>query len=241
MICAISQPTFFPWLGYFDLIDQVDNFIFYDDVQIEKQSWGIRNKIKSNHEFLYLTVPLIKINGFKRNYYNNTQINKDLRWRIKQIKSIKQFYSKADFYHENIEFIEQIIINQAKTSLSDFNEDIISKISQRIGIQTKFIKSSKLKSKDGKKDLRLVEICKELNAKIYISPMGSYEYIEKKNQYGAFLNSGIKIIYNDYKHPVYKQIGDNFLSHLSIIDLLFNVGKDNCLSTIRSGRNHLNY
>jgi len=241
MICAISQPTFLPWLGYFDLIDQVDTFIFYEDVQIEKQSWGVRNKIKSNHEFLYINVPLIKTNGFKENHYNNTQISKDLRWRIKQIKSIKQFYSKADFYNENIEFIEEIIIDQTKTILSDFNEGIISKISQRIGIQTKFIKSSELKSNYSKKDERLVEICKELNADSYISPLGSYEYIEKNNQYGAFLNSGIKIIYNDFKHPVYRQLGYDFLSHLSIIDLLFNVGKDHCLSIIRSGRNHLDY
>ena len=71
MICAISQPTFFPWLGYFDLIDQVDNFIFYDDVQIEKQSWGVRNKIKSNNEFLYLTIPLLKSTSFKDDFYNN--------------------------------------------------------------------------------------------------------------------------------------------------------------------------
>ena len=241
MICAISQPTFFPWLGYFDLIDQVDNFIFYDDVQIEKQSWGIRNKIKSNHEFLYLTIPLLKKTGFKENFYNNTLINNDLKWRSKQIKSIRQFYSKSDFYQENIDFIEELIINQTNVTLSDFNENIISRISKRIGIQTKFKKSSSLKSKEGKKDKRLVQICKELNAKLYISPKGSFEYIEKNNKYGAFLNSTTKIVYNDYNHPTYNQVGDNFISHLSIIDLMFNVGIDNCLKIIRSGRNHLNY
>tara|TARA_B100000767_G_scaffold275531_1_gene313054 strand:- start:20125 stop:20850 length:726 start_codon:yes stop_codon:yes gene_type:complete len=241
MICAISQPTFFPWLGYFDLIDQVDNFIFYDDVQIEKQSWGVRNKIKSNHEFLYLTVSLLKINGFKECFYNNTLISKDFKWRNKQIKSIRQFYSKSDFFKENIDFIENLIISKSNFMLSDFNENIISKISERIGIQTKFKKSSSLKSKQGTKDNRLVQICSELNAEFYISPKGSFEYIEKNNKYGAFLNSNINLVYNDYNHPIYNQIGDNFISHLSIIDLLFNVGKDNCLKIIRSGRNHLNY
>jgi len=241
MICAISQPTFIPWLGYFDLIDQVDIFVFYDDVQIEKQSWGIRNKIKTNHEFLYLTIPLIKIKGFNEMYYNNTWINTNLKWRAKTIKSIKQFYSKSEFYYENIEFIEELIVDQTKSLLSNFNEAIITKISERIGINTKFLNSSVLKSKDGKKDERLVEICKEIKAKSYISPLGSFEYIEKENKYGSFLNSGIQIKYNDYNHPNYKQIGDKFLSHLSIIDLLFNVGKDNCLGIIRSGRGHLNY
>ena len=98
-----------------------------------------------------------------------------------------------------------------------------------------------LNSKDGSKDERLVSICKELEAETYISPIGAFNYIEKNNKYGNFEKSETKLIYQDYKHPEYNQLYGNFVSHLSILDLLFNEGFNNSLDVIRSGRGILEY
>ena len=239
MKIAINQPTYFPWVGYFDLIDQVDTYIFYDDVQIVKQSWGTRNRIMTSAGIQWLSVPLIQNQSHKSKYFNSTYIIENPIWKTKHFKSIKYAYSKARYYKELIFFMEELILNNKNKTLGDFNMHIIKSIANKIGINTEFISSSELNSKNKSKDFRLVDICKELNAIIYVSPIGSSSYIETNNDEGAFLNSGIKLKYHNYLHPIYNQVFKPFSSHLSIIDLLFNEGFNNTLKIIRDGRETL--
>lgn len=238
MIIAINQPTYFPWIGQFDLIDQADYYIFLDDVQIVKQSWDTRNKIITSSGEEWISVPINNDVNFKNRLFNSTNIIKSEIWKIKQLKKIKIAYSKSSFFKQVYPFIETLILENNCESLADFNINIIKSICNKIGVYTKFILSSTLDVFE-KKDKRLVKICNKLNSKNYISPLGSAAYIEFNNEGGVFLDSGINLFYQNFVHPTYNQINEPFKSHLSIIDLLFNEGFEKSLHIIKLGRRPL--
>ena len=214
MKIAIMQPTYLSWIGYFALIDYVDKFILLDDVQFSYQSWQHRNKILTKSGALWLTVPCGKSKFFLK----------------KHIKSIRQSYEKTFFFKN---FSNQLfeVMNKKNEYLSELNINIILMIKDYLQIKTKLFKSSELEIKKSSKDQYLFDICQSLNATKYVSPPGSENYLKNSN---FFIKNNLQIEYFDYKHPAYNQINENFVSHLSIIDLIFNNGKKS-LEIIRSG------
>jgi|SaaInlStandDraft_1057018.scaffolds.fasta_scaffold32453_3 hypothetical protein len=234
MIVSVNQPTFLPWIGLFALIDEVDVFVFYDDVQLVKQSWDVRNRIKTHQGPLWVSFPIRHNKNFKELKFNVTEVNNDLNWRKKHFKTFQNTYRKSKNYSEVIDWLDTVYFNEY-LYVSDMNMFFIKQICSKIGIKTKFINSSSLKSNEGKKDIRLVSICKELNAEKYLSPLGSSDYIELSSPGGEFTRNNITLNYQNYTHPVYHQIYGDFVSHMSILDLLFNVGFQDALSIIRSG------
>ena len=126
--------------------------------------------------------------------------------------------------------------NEKHKKLSELNSSLIKKICEKIGIKTKIIFSSKLNGITGKKDSRLVSICKNLEISNYLSPQGSSDYIEINSPGGAFTENNINLFYHFYEHPIYKQLNNKFVPYLSIIDLLINVGFDDSLNIIKYGR-----
>lgn len=234
MICAIMQPTYLPWLGYFSMIDQVDTFVFLDDVQLTKRSWQVRNKIKDANGELMLTVPIKKKRTREDTYINNAEPNDDISWRIQHIKSIMHCYQKTKFYDLVLPFFTEKILGY-KGNLADFNIYIIINICKEIGINTNMKKSSEIDNKYGDKDLLLASICKSIGSKAYLSPKGSACYIEAKNPGGKIESNDIKLYYHSYEHPIYDQNKGRFIPYLSILDLLFNIGFENALEVIRSG------
>jgi hypothetical protein len=232
--CAIMQPTYNPWLGYFDLIDSVDIFVYLDDVQLEKQSWQVRNRIKTPQGELYLTIPTKRILGLKKTLIKNAHINDKENWREKHLKSIFFFYKKAPYFEEVFPFIENLV-NAPFQYLGDFNINFIENIKKRIGIKTKTIRSSSLNIV-GRKDEKLAKICKALNCDFYLSPQGSAVYIEKEKPGGKLVENGIEVYYHNYEHPTYRQLHGDFLPYMGIIDLLFNEGFEKALEIIRKGR-----
>ena len=240
-ICAIMQPTYLPWLGYFDLIDQVDNFVFLDDVQLEKNSWQLRNRIKTAQGELYLSVSRKKNKGEQLFLIKDTEVNDIPRWREKHIKSIDTAYKKTDFYQDVFPFVESLI-NNSMINLSKFNINIIQSIAERIGIKTKFFISSELDDIKGIKDRRVVSICKTIDCNAYLSTPGAAEYIDKRKIGGEFPKNNISLYYHNYQHPTYKQLYGDFLPYMSIIDLIFNEGFDKSLNIIKKGRGYpINY
>jgi len=233
--CAIMQPTFLPWLGYFDMIDQVNNFIFYDDVQLAKRSWQVRNKIKTHSGELFLTIPVKKTKNRDELLISETEISYDERWQKKHLKNFESSYKKATHFKEVYSFIVDHYNNNYKL-LSTFNIDFILAVSKKIGIETKFIKSSELLNIKGDKDIRLASICKSINSNLYLSAQGSGKYIEIKDPGGEIVKNAINLYYHFFEYPRYNQIHGDFISHMSIIDLLFNEGFDNALELIRTGR-----
>lgn len=229
---AIMQPTYMPWLGYFAMIDEVDLFVFLDDVQLNKRSWQTRNRIKERDgKELMLSIPLHTGGRDQTRICDATFADKD--WYKKHLRCISQNYSKCDYYDEVYDGIREVYMSTRET-LSDFNILFIRWVCQYIGINTEFIKSSSLEGIMGSKDDLLVSICQNQNIDTYFSAKGSAAYIEEIIPGGAFGRAGIKLEYQNYLHPKYKQKGKEFMPYMGVIDLLFNCGK-NSLEIIQSG------
>ena len=234
MIVAIMQPTYNPWLGYFDLIDKVDVFVFLDNVQLEKCSWQVRNKIKSSQGEIFLSIPVRRPKGLHTSILE-ALLDDTHDWRRKHLRSIYINYRKAHYFNDVFPFVKDLILNNIKY-LADFNINFIEEIKKVIGINTPTIRSSSLTGVEGKKDNLVANICKLLNADTYISPPGAAIYIEKDVPGGAFAKNGIELYYHNYEHPVYNQLYGEFLPYMGIIDLLFNEGFENALDIIKEGR-----
>lgn len=232
---AIMQPGYIPWIGFFDLIDQVDLFIFLDNVQLVRRSWNVRNRIKTSQGELYLTIPVRKSMERSKTMLCNAQIDRDNKWQKKHLKSIEHAYKKSMHFDEVYPFLKGLIESE-KNTLSEFNINIIREISFKIGIKKVFLSVSELENISGKKDGLLVSICKETGINEYVSARGSSEYIEKETPGGEFYRHGINLSYHNFTHPVYNQLFGEFLSHMSIVDLLMNAGMEESLEIIRNGR-----
>ena len=221
------QPTYLPWIGYFDLISQSDTFVFLDSVQFEKQSWQQRNRIKTSHGCKWLTVPVLHKMSQR---IDEVAINQTDRWRARHWKSISQNYQKSEHWGAYCDFFEMLYQRDWK-HLVELNLHVIDAMCSYLGILVPFVRSSEMDTHGEKVD-RLIGICQRLGAHTYLSPPGSAEYIEADNRFGE---AGIRLEFHEYVHPVYRQLHGDFVSHLSIVDLLFNEG-GRSLEVIEQGR-----
>lgn len=227
------QPTFMPWVGYFDLINSVDKFVFLDDVQLTKRSWQVRNKIKISGGEYFITLPIEKTMHRDELNINNALI-KGVEWKKKLLKTIQCNYKKSDYFTIIYPFIEELI-NYKSNVLSEFNINLIVEICRKININTQFIRSSELVNISGVKDQKLVDICFSIEANEYLSPKGSAVYIELESAGGEFTKNNIELYYHDYEPVPYKQLYGEFIPYIGIFDLLFNEGFDKSLNIIKSG------
>lgn len=223
MIIAIVQPHYLPWYGYFGLIENVDIFVFLNDVQFEKRSWQNRNYIKSGNKKLLLTVDVKSKNKFEQ-LITDVEINNFKETTKKHLRAIELNYKKTKYFNKYYPDLKTIYLKDHK-KLTDLNEDLIKKISNFLGIKTKIINSSSLnlKNKELKKDLYLFKICEKLSAQTIINPQGSEIYMNKSK---IFLDQNIKVKYYKMKDFTYLQANENFISKLSILDILFNEGNE---------------
>jgi hypothetical protein len=223
MIVGILQPGYLPWLGFFEQMHRSDIFVIYDDVQYDKDGWRNRNKIKAPNGAQWLTVPvLIKFN--EHTLINEVKINNEVNWRKKHLLSIRQNYSKAPFYHHYSSIFEEAYGGDWDY-LIDLDMHFIVKIAEAIGIDTeKIIKSSTL-GVNGDRIERLIKICKKFNADIFYEGASGKNYIGEE----AFLKEGIRVSFQDYRHPIYDQLYGDFIPYLSVIDLLLNQGEKSLL------------
>ncbi len=228
---AIMQPTYLSWIGYIDLIDMVDIFVFLDDVQFEKQSWQQRNRIRTPNGLEWITVP-VRIKGRFGQLINEVSID-PVKFPLKHFKQLKQNYSRASFFKNYFDDFKNIVIEACQSQhLCNLNIEVIKRICSNLGITTEFVRSSEI-GVEGKKSERLVNLLKALEISTYISPQGSYGYI--KEEYNWFKENRIAVNFTSYDHPEYRQVYSPFMPYTSIVDLLFNEG-DASLNIIRSGR-----
>lgn len=224
---AIMQPTYLPWVGYFDLINRSDIFVFFDDVQFVKRSWQQRNRIILNGQEKMLSIPVLSKGKFKQNI-NETMADDSQNWKNSHLSTIKLAYSKHPYGKEVIALIERCY-NESSSNLSDINTTFIIEISREIGLDTKFLLSSNLKSLGRKSDY-LLSICKELESSTYLSAAGSKEYIEEE---GLFASSDVNVVYQDFVIKEYPQLKNKeFVPYMSVIDLIANVGFENAVNYI---------
>lgn len=236
---AIMQPTFNPWLGYFDLIDYVDKFIFLDTVQLTKRSWQTRNKFLLNSSEIMFSIPIKKTSSRNELLIKDALIsyeNFDFRQKLSIL--LEQSYKKTPFYEEINQIIHDLVLFDTP-SLSLYTTNMIEMIARKLGITTEFCKlSTSGFISDSKKGNLILDICDFFNTQTYISPLGSYEYMEASKN--LFTEKNISILYQHYQHPVYPQLSEPFVPYIGIIDLLYNNGFQNSLEIIRKGRNYEN-
>ena len=187
---AIMQPTFMPWLGYFSLISSVDEFVFLDDVKFDYRSWQHRNKILTKSGEVLVTVP-VKHSNEGTKIIKNVEIS-DV-WQKNKRKfmlTLNHSYSRTPYYQALISQFEEIIENET-VSLCSLNLKIINWACNLLNLKTLITLSSNLDAK-GKKDIYLLNICKSLQASVYVSPPNSRPYLDASS---AFKKSNIEIIY----------------------------------------------
>lgn len=228
MKVAIMQPYFFPYLGYFQLIESVDNFIFYDDVNFKKKGWVNRNNILVNNEKKLLTVPLQKVSQNK--IINEVMLNINLKWIEKFYKTLMFNYKKAPYFTETFEIIKKVF-TYPNGNICDLNIKGIKEISKYLGINTKFEKSSTKyeNSKFLNKDKRIIKILTQCNSKVYINAVGG-RYLYNKNH---FAENGINLLFLKPLDFRYKQFSNRFVSNLSIIDVLMFNSKEEILNFLK--------
>jgi WbqC-like protein len=225
---AIMQPTYIPWVGYFALIDRVDEFVFLDSVQFERRSWQQRNRIKGSGGEIMLTVPVQKAQREQLRICD-AKIDYSSEFVRKHIAAIQHAYGKAPFFKEYKDIVFAAI-NKKTSLLADLNINIIKKTAKVLGIETPMIRSSELSS-TGTKDELLYNICCEMNAQVYVSPPGSKEYLDNS----IFFEKGaFPLLYHKYIPKPYHQLFGECVLYMSVVDLLFNEGPKS-LEIIRSG------
>ena len=217
---AIMQPTYLPWSGYFGLMSTVDIFVILDDVQFARRSWQQRNQIKTIQGPKWLTLPIIS-KGLREQKINQTQIDCTSNFHQSHRKAIEHNYSKSTYFTSTYPELMPLINNNQQI-LTELTIPLINFIKQYLEISTKIVFSSQLSCSGKKADL-LANICKEVDANLYISPPGSRDYLENST---AFTNSLIPINYYSFEHPLYKQLHGEFTPYMSVIDMIFNIGKD---------------
>jgi hypothetical protein len=216
------QPTYLPWAGYFAMINYVDSFVLLDDVQYLRRSWQSRNRILLDGNEHYLTVSVKKHS--QNTKINCILINDEHNWRDMHFKTLTQAYKKAPFADSILNILENILYDTNIKNLSDLNILIIKAIANKLCIKTPLTLSSELPFFN-KRSSYLLDICQYLNADCYISPPGSKQYLEED---GLLLNdSKISLKIFNFECKEYPQIkSNNFISHLSIIDVIANIGFD---------------
>ena len=225
---SIRQPGYLPYLGFFKKIQSVDEFIFLNDVQYSRGDWDNRNKIRTTEGSLWLTVPIL--NNSKK-LLNEVKIDNSSSWIYKHKSAIKHNYENSLFFDKYWNHIEEIL-DKSYTKLLELNIALINYFISVLKIKTKIIFSSDL-NLDSTGSEKLLDICKNCNAQIYLSGELGTNYLNEK----IFEKEGIQVIFEKFIHPTYSQKFEEFIPNMSIIDLLFNEG-ENSIDILKNSKNY---
>lgn len=216
---AILQSNYIPWKGYFDIINMVDLFVFYDDLQYTKQDWRNRNKIKSPQGPVWISIPCGS--DIKRLICDVKPL--EHRWQQQHWDKMVKYYNQAPYFKKYSEFFEDFYLNHTWENLSELNQYLIKKISKELlDISTTFDDSRGYNLSNSKAE-RLIELLKKTEATNYLSGPAAKNYLNESHLEPL----GIELEWMDYSnYPVYDQLYAPFEHGVSIVDLLFNVGPD---------------
>jgi hypothetical protein len=214
---VVLQPSYLPWLGYFDQMSKADVFVWYDDVQFDKHGWRNRNRIKGPKGPLWLTVPVLH-KGRALQAIGAVEIDNRLAWRRKHLFSIEQLYARAPFSDSVLQRLTDILLRPWER-LVDLDIATTEWLANEFAIRTPRHRSSQL-SIAGDRNTRLIKLCHYFHATRYISGNAARDYLDV----AQFAAAGIEVIWHDYQHPQYPQLHGDFIPYLSALDLLLNVG-----------------
>ena len=218
MILTAHQPVYLPWMGLFHKIASADLFCYFDIVQYQRKDYNNRNKIKTSNGELWLSVPVESKNHLSKNV-SKILIVQD-NWVKKHLKSIELNYKKTPFFKDYFPELQSILINDSKDSLGYLNLKLLEYFMECLKIDTPIVKASDCNFEGIGSDL-VLDMCVKLGADNYIFGEHGKNYADVK----AFKEAEIVVEFQNYIHPVYRQMGRDFLPYMSIIDLLFNEGE----------------
>ncbi len=217
MMISIQQPEFFPWLGYFDKMLQVDKIVFLDNVQFKKRYFENRNKIRTPQGWVWLNVP-VKTKGRYTQMIREVEIDNSQHWQRKIVSALEHSYKKTQYWNDfGIQLCR--FVWRPYHYLLDFNIAIIQACMQRLGIEREWYMASSLQTKQVGSDL-ILEICRKMDASDYLSGSFGRDYLKEND----FHINNINVHYQNFIHPVYEQIHGKFEPAMSIVDLYFNHG-----------------
>jgi hypothetical protein len=217
--CAIMQPHYLPWAGYFHLIASVDVFVLLDDVQYERYSWQCKNRILKGAKSETIEVPVRK--QPLTELIANIEVDDAKPWRERHLTALKASYGHLPHGGMIVAEIEKVL-GGMQGRLVDINSDLLAVLMAALGLTTRVIKASVLGC-GGRRSEHVAEICKAVGADSYMSPAGAQEYLTE-DQFE--IASGIPITYMKFPSDPYPQGAGPFVSHLSIVDLIAHCGTE---------------
>ncbi|NML47789.1 WbqC family protein [Ramlibacter sp. G-1-2-2] len=217
---AIVQSNYIPWKGYFDMIASVDEFILYDDMQYTRRDWRNRNQIKTPQGLQWLTVP-VRVKGKYHQTIYETEIDGE-DWAADHWKALAQNYRRAPHFGEIAGWLEPIFLQERFTLLSALNRRLLEAVCAYLGIRTVLSDSSQYQLADGKTE-KLADLCRQAGGTEYVSGPAARDYIEPR----VFEDLGIQLTWFDYAgYPEYPQLWGGFAHGVTVLDLLFNCGRN---------------
>ena len=219
-VCAIHQPNFFPWLGYFYKIAKSDVFVILDTVDIEVGTADAitnRTRIKTSSGVQWITVPIRK---GESKLIKDIAIDNTGKWRDTMLKTIYFQYKKSKNFEQFYPVVETLV-NYNTDSLSEFNVNIIREMCKYMGVSAEIVLASDMESVSSDRNQRLIDICKMNGCYTYLSGNGGRKYHDEQ----LFADNGVTVRYTDFVHPEYTQLHGDFVKGLSCIDYCFNDGE----------------
>jgi WbqC-like protein family len=215
---AIVQSNYIPWKGYFDLINSVDEFILFDDMQYTRRDWRNRNRIKTAAGPLWLTIP-VQVKGKYLQTIKETEIS-DPSWPELHLKTLCTHYARARHFPANRAWLTEVYEGATSRRLSEINHHFLVAICARLGIRTRISWSMDYQMAEGKTE-RLVELCRQAGGSHYLSGPAARDYIDAD----LFARAGIDLAFYDYSdYPEYGQLHPPFEHGVSVLDLILNEG-----------------
>jgi hypothetical protein len=216
-VAVVLQPSYIPWLGYFAQVHRADVFVVYDDVQFDKHGWRNRNRVKTAQGTQWLTVPVLT-HGQHQPTNATIEIDNKVPWRKKHLSTLRQSYARAPFFKSYAAHFEDVY-QREWARLIDLNLALFGLVLQILGLERPILRASEL-DVSGDPVERLIGICRRIGANWFYEGAAGRDYIDDSR----FVEAGITIEYQDYRHPVYPQQHGEFVPYLSVVDLLFNCG-----------------
>ena len=218
MILTAHQPVYLPWLGLFHKIALADAFVSFNQVQYVPYDWHNRNRVKTRNGPDWLTVPVLRKNHLARTI-SDIEINNAIPWRRKHWGTLHAAYGKAPHFEKYADFFEGVY-QREWDRLVDLNEHMLRWFLDVLGIQTRAVSAADYDF-EGQKSELVLDMCRELGAKVFIFGALGRDYADVE----AFAGAGVSVVFQDYEHPSYPQMHGDFVPRLSIVDLLFNCGE----------------
>lgn len=216
---VVLQPGYLPWLGFFDQMHRADVFVYYDDVQYDKHGWRNRNRIKTQSGPAWLTVP-VRHGGLGPQRILAVEIDNRTPWARKHVASIGQAYARAPFAKQYLPQLDELL-NRPWERLVDLDIAVAGLLAEWLAVSPRIERSSAL-GIGGERSERLVNICRALGARRYLSGDAAQTYLDVS----LFAAHGIAVEWQQFVHPSYPQLHGAFVPYLSAIDVVLNCGAD---------------